>query len=72
MAGHGGQRVAGAYMVRKTGETSYAIGLPQWMGEELVDSGIFFIAQYSEEGILLRPMSKIQPEQPLPSWARRD
>lgn len=66
---HGGKRVTGAYQIRKNGPRSYSIGLPQFIGEDLLESGIWFVAQYDDEGILLRPLNKIEPDRELPTWA---
>jgi hypothetical protein len=68
MAGQGGRRVAGAYQIRRMGTGSYSIGLPQFIGEDLVDTGIWFIAQYHDEGIILKPLAKIEADQALPAW----
>lgn len=66
----GGRRIAGAFQIVKSGEMSYRIGIPPHMGEDLVETGIFFTAQYVDEGILLRPLAKIEHDQPLPKWAK--
>jgi hypothetical protein len=61
----------GAYKIRKSGSQSYNIGLPPHVGDKLYDLGLHYIPQIVEGGILLKPLEKINPDNPLPAWAER-
>jgi hypothetical protein len=64
-----GSRVPpGSFPIRKQGANSYQISIPRHIGEKLYPLDINFVATLTEEGILLKPLEKLVPQGPLPSW----
>ena len=61
-----------AFALRKRGENAYSVTIPRWLGETLYDLGYLYVAQLTDEGILLKPLEKLTPDGPLPSWARKE
>lgn len=68
---------AGAYKVRRVGagsrrnSYSYSITLPVEIGEPMFTSGISFYPELTEEGILLRPITR-RRSATLPDWATNE
>jgi hypothetical protein len=70
MPHRGGARYPGAYQIRKSGTNSYMIGLNEFVGETLYDHGLYYVAQFHDDGLMLKPLLKIELDGPLPEWAK--